>query len=96
MPPVFLSVVIPAYNEQARIIGTLEQVLDFLNAWDRTWEVVIADDGSTDDTARLIDDFAANSPGVRRLSLPHRGKGWAVMNGMLAAEGEYRLLCDAD
>ena len=96
MPPVFLSVVIPAYNEQARIIGTLEQVLDFLNAWDCTWEVVIADDGSTDDTARLIDNFAANSPGVRRLSLPHRGKGWAVMNGMLAAEGEYRLLCDAD
>ena len=64
MPPVFLSVVIPAYNEQARIIGTLEQVLDFLNAWDRTWEVVIADDGSTDDTARLIDHFAANSPGA--------------------------------
>ena len=96
MPPVFLSVVIPVYNEQARIGGTLEQVVGFLNGWDRTWEVIIADDGSTDDSAQLIGDFALGSPGVRLLSLPHRGKGWAVMNGMLAAQGQYRLLCDAD
>ena len=96
MPPVFLSIVIPVYNEQARISGTLEQVVDFLNGWDRTWEVVVADDGSTDDSARLIEAFASGSSGVRLLSLPHRGKGWAVMNGMLAAQGQYRILCDAD
>ena len=57
MPSVFLSIVIPVYNEQARIGGTLEQVIGFLNGWDRTWEVVIADDGSTDDSALLIEDF---------------------------------------
>jgi dolichyl-phosphate beta-glucosyltransferase len=84
------------YNEQARISGTLEQVVDFLNGWDRTWEVVVADDGSTDDSARLIEAFASGSSGVRLLNLPHRGKGWAVMNGMLAAQGQYRILCDAD
>ena len=96
MPSVFLSIVIPVYNEQARIGETLKQVVGFLNGWDRTWEVVIADDGSTDDSALLIEDFISSSSGVRLLSLPHRGKGWAVMNGMLAAEGQYRLLCDAD
>lgn len=96
MPPVFLSIIIPVYNEQARIGGTLEQVVDFLNGWDRTWEVVIADDGSTDDSASLIEAFASGASGVRLISLPHRGKGWAVMNGMLAAQGQYRILCDAD
>ena len=96
MPAIFLSIVIPVFNEQARIGGALEQVVGFLDGQNWTWEVVIADDGSTDDSAQLIEDFASDSPGVRLLSLPHRGKGWAVMNGMLAAQGQYRLLCDAD
>lgn len=84
------------YNEQARIAGTLEQVVGFLDGWNCTWEVVIADDGSTDDSAKLIEAFASGLSAVRLIRLPHRGKGWAVMNGMLAAHGEYRILCDAD
>ena len=96
MPPVSLSIVIPAFNEEVRITGTLEQVVRFLNGWGRTWEVIIADDGSTDKTAQLVGEFSSAYSSVRLLSLPHRGKGWAVMNGMLAAEGRYRLLCDAD
>ena len=96
MPPVFLSIVIPVYNEELRITSTLDQVVGFLGGWSHTWEVVVADDGSTDGSADLIGQFAAEHPNVRLISLSHRGKGWAVRHGMLASNGQYRLLCDAD
>ena len=96
MPQPFLSVVIPAFNEEPRISNTLSQVVEYLTAQDYGWEVVVADDGSQDQTAQLVDQVTVDHPNVRVLRLPHRGKGWAVKNGMLAAEGEYRLLCDAD
>ena len=92
----FLSVVIPAFNEEARIHATLEQVAAFLKARNFSWEIVVADDGSVDATARLVAAFAAGQPEIRLLSLAHRGKGGAVKQGMLAAAGEYRFLCDAD
>ena len=56
----------------------------------------MADDGSDDSTAQLVHEAANADPRVRVLSLVHGGKGWAVRNGMLAARGEFRLLCDAD
>ena len=96
MPQPFLSVVIPAFNEELRISDTLSQVVEYLTARDYRWEVVVADDGSQDHTAELVDRVIMDHPNVRILRLPHRGKGWAVKNGMLAAQGEYRLLCDAD
>ena len=96
MRPVFLSIVIPAYNEEALISGTLGQVAEFLRTRGYTWEVVVADDGSTDATARLVGNFAQGNPQVRLLSLSHHGKGWAVREGMLEAKGQYRFLCDAD
>ena len=96
MPAIFLSVVIPVYNEEARIRGTLDRVVSFLSEWHHTWEVIVADDGSTDASPGIIAEFATLYPNLHVLSLPHRGKGWAVKNGMLSAQGEYRLLCDAD
>ena len=96
MPQPFLSVVIPTFNEVARIIGTLSRVIEYLAAKDYQWEIVVADDGSIDHTTDLVDLEIAKHSNIRVLHLPHRGKGWAVKNGMLAAEGEYRLLCDAD
>lgn len=92
----YLSVVIPAYNEEIRIARTIGEVVAYLNGQAYPWEVVVADDGSTDATARLVADAAGGEVRVRVLSLPHRGKGWAVKNGMLAAAGQFRLLCDAD
>lgn len=92
----FLSVVIPAFNEEARIYATLEQITVFLKPRNFSWEIVVADDGSVDATAQLVSAFAAAQPEVRLLSLEHRGKGWAVKQGMLAAAGKYRFLCDAD
>lgn len=96
MPQPFLSVVIPAFNEEPRISGTLSQVVDYLAGQDYGWEVVVADDGSTDQTAELVGQVIVAHPNVRILRLPHRGKGWAVKHGMLAADGRYRLICDAD
>ena len=92
----YLSVVIPAYNEEARIPPTLEQVVGYLSGQSYEWEIVVADDGSTDSTAQAVGKGAGVDSRVRLLSLDHRGKGWAVKNGMAAATGTYRLLCDAD
>ncbi len=91
-----LSIIIPAFNEEARIRSTLDQVIAFLVSRPYSWEIVVADDGSTDATAKFVSELADARPELKLLRLPHRGKGWAVKNGMLAAVGEYRFLCDAD
>ena len=92
----FLSVVIPAYNEERRILPTLQQVAEYLGAQPYTWTVVVADDGSTDRTAALVEEFAKGQSNVFLLSVPHGGKGSAVRAGMLHATGAYRFLSDAD
>jgi glycosyltransferase involved in cell wall biosynthesis len=92
----FLSIIVPAYNEEVRIADTLEQIAEFLNTQDYPWELLVADDGSTDGTAALVRQYAAQNPQIRLLSLEHRGKGWAVRHGVLASAGEYRFICDAD
>lgn len=86
-----LSVVIPAWNEQRRLPATLEQVLAYLAGQPYSSEVIVADDGSDDDTAAIAEGY-----GVRVLRCDHRGKGFAVRAGALAASGDYLLLCDAD
>lgn len=91
-----LSVVIPAYNEEGRLPGTLRQVLSYLASQALTFEILAVDDGSTDRTSELVKQLAARDERVRLLCLPHRGKGAAVRAGMLAAEGEQVLFCDAD
>lgn len=92
----YLSVVIPAYNEQRRIVTTIEQLIKYLKAQDYQWEIIVANDGSTDSTEDLIRDCATRDPRVSLLSLTHGGKGWAVQQGMLKAQGTFRFLCDAD
>jgi dolichyl-phosphate beta-glucosyltransferase len=92
----FLSVVVPAYNEEPRIQRTLDRVTEYLSTRQYLWEVVVSDDGSTDNTSALVELASSENPNIRLLTLPHRGKGWAVKNAMLAATGDYRLICDAD
>ena len=96
MSACYLSVVIPAYNEERRLPDTLDAVRSFLATKAYDWEVIVADDGSVDATAAIVANAGLNDERVKLVGLPHRGKGWAVMNGMLAARGEYRFLCDAD
>jgi glycosyltransferase involved in cell wall biosynthesis len=91
------SIVIPAYNEAARISGALESVVAFVR--ERGWfaEVVVVDDGSRDKTAELVRAFAANAPEVRLLQNPgNRGKGYSVRHGILQSFGEVVMFTDAD
>ena len=96
MSDCYLSIVIPAYNEERRLPGTLDTVCAFLATKAYAWEILVADDGSSDNTAAIVCLAAQNDARVRLVSLPHRGKGWAVKNGMLESGGKWRFLCDAD
>ena len=93
---VYLSIVIPVFNEEPRIQKTLDEILVFLETFPHSWEIIVSDDGSADSSKALVAPYLHRSANVRLLSLLHKGKGWAVKRGMLAAKGEYRLLCDAD
>src|SRR5437870_1184808 len=95
--PVPLSIVVPAYNEAARIERSLEQTLDFLARTDRNAEVVVVDDGSRDATALVVEQFAATHPTVRLVRMAsNRGKGAAIRAGVAASRGDRVLMMDAD
>lgn len=93
----YLSLVIPAYNEEKRIGDTLQGMIDYCRERPYEVEILVVDDGSADDTGRV-----ANSYGGRGVPLEvvrygqNRGKGYAIRTGMLAARGEYVLFADAD
>jgi glycosyltransferase involved in cell wall biosynthesis len=91
-----LSLVIPAYNERERLPRTLRAIRRYLTERDLAAEVIVVDDGSGDDTAVLAARRAARWPALRVVSTPHRGKGHAVREGLLAARGRYAMFCDAD
>ena len=96
MDPTY-SIVIPAYNESARLGATLEKVLAYVHAqgWDA--EVIVVNDGSRDNTAEIVRSFAAKDPALRLVENPgNRGKGYSVRNGMLNARGSIVLFSDAD
>lgn len=90
-----LSIVIPAYNEAARLPPTLLRIREHLAGWNRSYEILVVDDGSSDGTAE-----AARKVGGPELTIlrneRNRGKGYAVRRGMLEARGERRLMTDAD
>jgi dolichyl-phosphate beta-glucosyltransferase len=91
-----LSVVVPAYNEEQRLPNTLANILGYLGRQAYHSELIVADDGSSDSTAALVEHMAREHTALRLLRLDHRGKGFAVRAGALAAQGDYVLLCDAD
>src|ERR1039457_4521350 len=91
------SIVIPAYNEAARILGALEAVVACIRQRGWNAEVVVVDDGSRDETAELVLGFAAKAPEVRMLQNPgNHGKGYSVRNGILHSLGEVVMFTDAD
>ena len=91
------SIVIPAYNEAARISNALEAVTGCIRKRGWSAEVIVVDDGSRDQTAALVRAFAAKAPEVRLLQNPgNRGKGYSVRNGLLHSFGEVVMFTDAD
>ncbi len=94
----YLSIVIPAYNEERRIGRTLEGTFDYLDAQNYDSEVIVVNDGSSDQTARKVKEIESRAAGRLRLieNPGNRGKGYSVRNGMLLARGEIILFYDAD
>jgi dolichyl-phosphate beta-glucosyltransferase len=91
------SIVIPAYNESARIGGTLQAVVACIRQRGWNAEVIVVDDGSHDDTAEIVRAFAVNAPELRMIHNPgNRGKGYSVRNGILQSLGEVVMFTDAD
>jgi len=88
----FLSIIIPAYNEEQRLPATLEQAYQFLSAQSYSFEVLIVENGSRDRTFEIAKDFSAQHPAFRVIKETNRGKGLAVKRGMLEAVGDYRFI----
>ncbi|MCZ6515771.1 MAG: glycosyltransferase family 2 protein [Acidobacteria bacterium] len=97
MADLFLSVVVPAYNESPRIGPTLEKILAYLRRQSYEAEIVVVDDGSRDRTGELVRALAASHPEIRLLANSvNRGKGAAVRQGVLDSQGKWVLFSDAD
>ncbi len=93
----YLSVVIPAYNEALRIGRSLERIREYAGAKPFPVEIIVVDDGSTDEMPALVHEMALSWPELRILhNEPNQGKGWSVRRGFLEAQGKYVLFTDAD
>ena len=96
MPAPFLSIIIPAHNEETRLPETLRRVFDFTARQPYSTEIVMVENGSSDQTYQIAQAFAKQHAQLSLLQEAQKGKGRAVRQGMLAAQGEYRFMCDVD
>jgi dolichyl-phosphate beta-glucosyltransferase len=93
----FLAVIVPAYNEEARIVPTLRRLREYLSSQAYSWSVSVVSDGSSDKTEKLALEFAEKDERFAVLAYsPNRGKGYAVRLGMLQVEADLLLFSDAD
>lgn len=96
-PPLSISVVIPAYNEEKRLPHTLRTTVAYLKEQPYSWEILIVNDGSHDKTAEIVQAYSIEEPRVKLLQYGHnRGKGYAVRYGMTHATGDIQVFMDAD
>jgi dolichyl-phosphate beta-glucosyltransferase len=92
----YLSIIIPAYNEERRLPATLREICGFLEKQSFSTEVLVIENGSQDHTFQIADEFARQHSGFRTIREDKRGKGLAIKRGMLEAGGQFRFMCDAD
>lgn len=97
MEKIYLSVIIPAYNEEKRISNTLLDIDKYLSKQDYSYEIIVVSDGSKDKTAAIVNKFSDLIKNLRLIdNKENHGKGWVVRQGILEAKGRYRLFMDAD
>lgn len=95
--PLKLSIIVPSYNEELRLPASLDRIAEYVEASQRQTEVLVVDDGSKDQTARVAAAYADRIANLRVLQNGvNRGKGYSVRRGMLEAKGEVVLFTDAD
>lgn len=93
----YLSVIIPAYNEEKRIEKTLLSVHEYLSKQNYEYEILVVNDGSKDQTVAVVTGLSSQVKNLRLIdNKENHGKGWVVRQGMLEASGEHRLFMDAD
>ena len=92
----FLSIIIPAHNEAERLPTSLGAVKRFISSLPFETEVIVVENNSSDGTAEIVREWMKTMPQLRLISLAQPGKGNAIRTGMLAAQGEYRFMADAD
>ena len=91
-----ISIVIPCYNEEERILSSLATIVSFMNSFNPSYEIVVVDDGSKDSSVSLIKNYISTRDNIYLVENPHKGKGFAVRTGTLMTEGKYILMTDAD
>jgi glycosyltransferase involved in cell wall biosynthesis len=93
----YLSIVIPAYNEALRVGGTLEKVREYLQTRNYETELILVDDGSSDETPEILEEARHHFSAMRVFrNEPNRGKGYSIRRGVLEARGKLVLFTDAD
>lgn len=93
----FISIVIPAYNEEKRLPKTLERVIEYMSGQKYAFEIIVVDDGSSDATGKIVRDKMSGNSSIRLMqNHKNRGKGFSVRSGISAAQGEYVFFSDAD
>lgn len=92
----YLSVIVPAYNEEVRLAESLPRIFEYLAAQPYTSEIIVVDDGSSDRTSELATRLGAGHNCRVLRNEPNRGKGYSIRRGMLEARGQYRVFSDAD
>ena len=93
--PLSLSVVIPAYNEESRLGTTLAEVQEYLSTTPWSWEIRVVDDGSSDRTCAVVEEYAVRYPCIALQREPHRGKGGAVRAGVLGSSATRTCRCQS-
>jgi glycosyltransferase involved in cell wall biosynthesis len=97
MTEIYLSVIIPVYNEEKRLPKTLKEINDYLRKQKFESEIIVVSDGSTDRTCEVVEGLKSQIPNLKLICEKiNKGKGYGVKIGMLNAKGKYRLFTDAD
>lgn len=92
-----LSIVIPAFNEEKRILSTLDHIVSYLKKYKLRFEIIVVDDGSQDKTVKIIQEYIKECPSLRIIeNVINKGKGYSIRNGILQSNGDLILFSDAD